>query len=98
MQNAFAESFNARLRDELLNETLFRSLTEASCLIGAWRHDYNTIVRTRSSVGSRHPAMRHAGSKAKDLKNAHRERSMTTGFQLPLDKIRGSHHPSSRIN
>jgi putative transposase len=41
VQNAFAESFNARLRDELLNETLFRSLGEARRLIEAWRHDYN---------------------------------------------------------
>jgi putative transposase len=41
VQNAFAESFNARLRDELLNETLFRSLGEARRLIEAWRHAYN---------------------------------------------------------
>lgn len=41
VQNAFAESFDARVRDELLNETLFRSLTEARRLIEAWRHDYN---------------------------------------------------------
>ena len=39
--NAFSESFNARLRDELLNETLFRSLGEARRLIAAWQHDYN---------------------------------------------------------
>ncbi len=41
VQNAFAESFNARLRDELLNETLFHSLSEVRRLIAAWRHDYN---------------------------------------------------------
>lgn len=41
MQNAFSERFNARLRDELLNETLVRSLGEARRLIEAWRHDYN---------------------------------------------------------
>ena len=41
VQNAFAESFNARLRDELLNETLFRSLVHARRLIEAWRQDYN---------------------------------------------------------
>lgn len=40
-QNAFAESFNARLRDELLNETLFRSLTHARFMLEAWRDDYN---------------------------------------------------------
>jgi putative transposase len=40
-QNAFAESFNARLRDELLNETLFRSLPHARLMLEAWRDDYN---------------------------------------------------------
>src|SRR6516164_11499647 len=41
MQNAFAESFIARLRDELLNETLFRSLAHARAVLAAWRADYN---------------------------------------------------------
>jgi len=40
-QNAFVESFNGRLRDELLNETLFRSLAHAGATLEAWRHDYN---------------------------------------------------------
>jgi putative transposase len=41
MQNGFVESFNGRLRDELLNETLFRSLHHARDLIEDWRIDYN---------------------------------------------------------
>jgi putative transposase len=41
MQNAFAESFIGRLRDELLNETLFRSLSHARAVLDAWRADYN---------------------------------------------------------
>jgi putative transposase len=41
-QNAFIESFNARLRDELLNEAVFSSLTEVRILLAQWRHDYNT--------------------------------------------------------
>jgi putative transposase len=40
-QNGFIESFNGRLRDELLNETLFRSLPHARAALEAWRHDYN---------------------------------------------------------
>jgi putative transposase len=40
-QNAFIESFNGRLRDELLNETLFRSLPHARAVLETWRHDYN---------------------------------------------------------
>jgi putative transposase len=41
VQNAFAESFIGRLRDELLNETLFRSLAHTRALLEAWRADYN---------------------------------------------------------
>ena len=40
-QNAFAESFIGRLRDELLNETLFRSLAHTRAVLETWRVDYN---------------------------------------------------------
>jgi putative transposase len=40
-QNGFIESFNGRLRDELLNETLFRSLPHARATLEVWRRDYN---------------------------------------------------------
>jgi len=49
-QNAFIESFNARLRDELLNETVFSSLAEARVLLEQWRRDYNT-QRPHSRLG-----------------------------------------------
>jgi putative transposase len=39
MQNGFIESFNGRLRDELLNETLFTSLAQARVAITLWRAD-----------------------------------------------------------
>lgn len=42
-QNAFIESFNGRLRDEILNETLFSSLPHAREMLTAWADDYNTI-------------------------------------------------------
>ena len=54
-QNAFIESFNGRLRDELLNETLFVSLAHARALFAAWRLDYNT-VRPHSAIGNIPPA------------------------------------------
>lgn len=41
MQNAFAESFIGRLRDECLNEHLFRNLRQARQIIEQWRDDYN---------------------------------------------------------
>ena len=54
-QNAFIESFNGRLRDELLNETLFSSLAHARAVLTEWRLDYNTI-RPHSSLGNLPPA------------------------------------------
>ena len=48
-QNGFVESFNGRLRDELLNETLFRSLPHARAVLEAWRRDYNE-TRPHSSL------------------------------------------------
>lgn len=54
VQNAFIESFNGRLRDELLNETLFRSLPHARAILEAWRTDYNT-ERPHSKLGWRTP-------------------------------------------
>ena len=52
-QNAFVESFNGRLRDELLNETLFISLAHARAALDVWRDDYNTVTtpqRARQSA------------------------------------------------
>ena len=49
-QNAFIESFNGRLRDELLNETLFQSLPHARTVLEAWRQDYNA-ERPHSRLG-----------------------------------------------
>jgi putative transposase len=50
MQNGFVESFNGRLRDEFLNETLFRNLAHARELITAWVTDYIT-ERPHSALG-----------------------------------------------
>jgi putative transposase len=55
MQYGFAESFNGRLRDECLNETLFTSIRHARVELAAWKEDYNT-VRPHSSLGGRTPA------------------------------------------
>jgi len=56
VQNAFVESFNGRLRDECLNEHVFRSLTQARTIVEAWRIDYNT-VRPHSSLGGLPPSV-----------------------------------------
>ena len=55
MQNGYVESFNGRMRDELLNESLFINLDQTRQLIGAWVADYNT-ARPHSSLGYKTPA------------------------------------------
>src|SRR5215207_7436924 len=50
IQNAFIESFNGRLRDEFLNETLFPSLPHIRATLTAWRADYN-LNRPHSGLG-----------------------------------------------
>jgi putative transposase len=55
MQNGFCESFNGRMRDELLNETLFLSLAHARERIAAWAADYN-MRRPHSALGYLTPA------------------------------------------
>jgi transposase InsO family protein len=54
-ENGFVESFNARLRDELLDGEIFYSLREAQVVIEGWRRHYNT-VRPHASLGYRAPA------------------------------------------
>ena len=54
-QNAFIESFNGRLRDKCLNETLFSSLRDARYELSRWRDDYNQ-VRPHSALGNLSPA------------------------------------------
>ena len=54
-QNAFIESLNGRLRDELLNVTLFPPVHHARATLAAWRADYNT-ERPHSRLGRQTPA------------------------------------------
>ena len=54
-ENGYVESFNGKMRDELLNREIFYTLEEARVLIEAWRKDYNEI-RPHSALGYRPPA------------------------------------------
>ena len=54
-QNAFIESFNGRLRDELLNEEVFSSLGDARRKLSRWKYDYNNI-RPHSALNGQSPA------------------------------------------
>jgi transposase InsO family protein len=53
-ENGYIESFNGKLRDELLNREIFTTLTETKVLIEAWRRDYNQF-RPDSAFGYRPP-------------------------------------------
>jgi len=54
-ENGYCESFNGKLRDELLNREIFYTLQEARILIEGWRQHYNR-VRPHSALGYRPPA------------------------------------------
>ena len=54
-ENGYNESFNGKLRDELLNGEIFYSLAEAAVLVEQWRREYNT-VRPHSACGGFPPA------------------------------------------
>jgi putative transposase len=54
-ENGYNESFNGKLRDELLNREIFYTLWEAKVLVERWRKEYNR-VRPHSSLGYRPPA------------------------------------------
>ena len=54
-KNGYIESFNSKLRDELLNREIFTTLAEAKILIEQWRREYN-YIRPHSALGYRPPA------------------------------------------
>jgi putative transposase len=80
-QNAFIESFIGRLRDELLNETLFRSLAHTRVALEIWRADYNTM-RPHSRLGWMTPITYAAARRSAALRSpdgsAPRTATMTT--------------------
>ena len=55
MQNGFVDSFNGRMRDELLNETMFRNMVHARVVISARSTDYNT-ERPHAALNNQTPA------------------------------------------
>ena len=53
-ENGYIESFNGKLRDELLNREIFTTLEEAKVLTEGWRREYNQ-VRPHSTLGDKPP-------------------------------------------
>ncbi len=54
-ENGYVESFNGKLKDELIDREIFYSITEARVLVEQWRREYNT-VRPHSALGYQPPA------------------------------------------
>jgi transposase InsO family protein len=83
MQNGYMESFNGRMRDELLNESLFFGLDHARELIASWVEDYNT-ARPHSSLGYQTPqAFSHTLRTARD----HHAAPRTGSARWPLAPV-----------
>jgi Integrase core domain len=78
-QNAFIESFNGRLRDELLNETLFASLAHVREALAIWK--------PHSALGNLPPAV-YAKISAPEMQRA----QMKPGLYSSADETRGSGH------
>jgi putative transposase len=90
VQNAFSESFIGRLRDELLNETLFRSLPHVRAVLEAWRSDYNT-ERPHSRLGWMSPATYAAARRSAAL------RSPTAPLRGPAPPPPNRAQPTARL-
>ena len=84
MQNGFCESFNGRMRDELLNETLFFGLDHARTAIAEWADDYNER-RPHSALGYITPAAYAANLTATDdrLRNPDQLRQSSVAHTAP---------------
>ena len=103
VQNAFIESFNGRLRDEFLNETLFTSLMQARLALEEWRRDYNA-VRPHSGIDWLTPAdyaatfspQRGQGASLIDGSRLgpsyHQKTILTAKLWSPLDESWGQRH------
>jgi putative transposase len=98
MQNGFCESFNGRMRDELLNETLFFGLDHARQAIGAWADDYNA-ERPHSSLGYQTPAAYAATFTATGarLRNPDQLRRAPVALTAPKAHRRGSNRRRMKV-
>lgn len=82
-ENGYNESFNGKLRDELLNGEIFYTLREAQVMIERWRQTYNT-VRPHSALQYRPPAPEAIQTPSPWLTPAHRE---TKNYQTLTLKV-----------
>ena len=93
-QNAFIESFNGRLRDELLNEEIFDTLEGARNALKRWRQDYNH-VRPHSSLGGLTPVAVRTSSSGPTKGMA---RLPLSDLRRPGDGARATAAPRGRLS
>lgn len=94
-QNGFIESFNGRMRDEVLNETLFRSLAHARAVLAAWRRDYNE-QRPHSKLGWMTPCTYAATLSGNAGQTAPQQQSSAIR-PLAIASATGSHQPPTPV-
>ena len=94
-QNGFIESFNGRLRDELLNETLFKSLPHARAVLEVWRRDYNE-QRPHSKLGWMTPGAYASALSGENGRDAALRRG-SAPRPLATHQIEGSNQPRTLV-
>ena len=94
-QNGFIESFNGRMRDEVLNETLFRSLAHARVALAAWRRDDNE-QRPHSKLGWMTPCTSAAALTSNASRTAP-QRESSAVRPLAMASAMGSDQPPTPV-
>ena len=96
-ENAYVESFNGKLRDELLNRESFVTLPEARALIERWRERHNT-VRPHPALSYR-PGPRKSSLRARSpLRAAPQRGAKTPELSYTVDRTRAEgHFPAARV-
>lgn len=94
LDNGVIESFNGRLRDELLNETLFVSLAQARVAIALWRADYNT-ARPHSQIAWQAPGrVRHPFNPRRSLALRYAKGSAPAPVASPAQQAQPTPEPN----
>ena len=92
MQNGICAAFNSKMRDDLLNETLFFSLDHARSVVAAWLADYNAN-RPHSALGYQTPAA-HAAQLAAMRDRLHEAEGFRRSPIAPSAKAGNCHPPA----
>ena len=92
-QNAFAESFQGRMRDECLNEHLFFSMNHARAIVAGWVEDFNT-ARPHSAIGYMTPAAYAATLKPQ---RASALRHLESSAPMPVATVAPTRNSQPRI-